>query len=62
MSHYLIAKINAGTIKDFETWIKVYNVYEVIVHAQVRVFINTTCILINIKINKINKETVTFNR
>lgn len=55
MSHYLIAKINAGTIKDFETWIKVYNVYEVIVHAQVRVFINTTCIVINIKINKINK-------
>lgn len=55
MSHYLIAKINAGTIKDFETWIKVYNVYEVIVHAQVRVFINTTFILINMKKNKINK-------
>lgn len=27
VSHYLIATFNAGTIKDFETWIKVYDVY-----------------------------------
>lgn len=27
VSHYLIAKFNAGTKKDFETWIKVYDVY-----------------------------------
>lgn len=32
VSHYLIEKLNAGTIKDFERWIKVYNVYEVIVY------------------------------
>lgn len=30
--YYLIEKLNVGIIKDFERWIKVYNVYEVIVY------------------------------
>lgn len=39
VSHYLIEKLNAGTIKDFERWIKVYNVYEVMVYLSLqRVF------------------------
>lgn len=36
VSHYLIEKLNAGTIKDFERWIKVYNVYEVIVYLSLQ--------------------------
>lgn len=36
VSRYLFENFNAGTIKDFERWIKVYNVYEVMVYLSLQ--------------------------